>query len=458
MTNTMQYIKIIFIGALLLIIQACSTDAALSPALDKDTKRTKIKFNFKLDLDYELQLWQKIFSFDLDRSTPTASRYLILPNLGCFWNCGRKLTPAEEKERSRRFLKTIGEQIAKNKRGEGKWITKSSCSGPFCFIEPVDEFLDKSGREFGNAARGINRFAIDNRETLITIAVIAAAGWVACADGCTLIAGITVSGEAVGGAGAVFVPIVESVINEQEKSDNNEKGIPNSGSNRPTQKDFSDLDKLKEDNTDTSDVLPYMKKFFKNSQYDLRPALYSAKHEFGMPFPESYIEVATPTKEWELRQDGLGGFTVRRKLDSSKSKLRRNHGGLDFTNNVGDDLYAPMSGYIERIQNPYGNKSSLTGIRIVYEVDGGKFAAGVFYVKPTPEIQKYLDNKDKPSLREKKRFYVKAGSSKLGIAQDVTSYPKNKGVEQHVHVYWEDPQGRKMTPDGKIILEVKAKK
>lgn len=122
--------------------------------------------------------------------------------------------------------------------------------------------------------------------------------------------------------------------------------------------------------------------------------------------------------------------------------LRRNHSGIDFLARVGTEVVAPMTGWIEGPKNPYKDTPHLNGLRLANE---NGLHANVFYVKPAPKIEE--------ALRSGKRIYVKAGETVIGHAQDISLRPQNRGIPNHIHVKWEDPKGRAITPDGTIAVQ-----
>lgn len=162
----------------------------------------------------------------------------------------------------------------------------------------------------------------------------------------------------------------------------------------------------------------------------------------GTPWPASEGAIVPPTKSGELRgccAGGGGGFLSLRKGKSGDIRL---HGGADYLTTFNEPIYAPIDGTIVRPKNPSHN-SPLTGVLI--RSDGG-YTATVYYVDLTPEI--------KATFEDGVPYRVKAGETLLGHAQDIhVTYPKE--VPNHVHVTLEDPDGRRVSPEGDAVIAPK---
>ena len=170
----------------------------------------------------------------------------------------------------------------------------------------------------------------------------------------------------------------------------------------------------------------------------------------GEAWPDASKNVASPTKSGEIRpccKGGAGGFLATR---NDKGDLRF-HAGTDYTAKVGEVIYAPVSGWVERVKAP--GRPGLSGLLLVN--DKG-YSASVYYIDPTPEIKTALATPTKDGIT-KNRYEVKAGSTVIGHAQDLhPAYPAD--VPQHVHVTLTDPQGNPVAPDGQTRIKKTPKK
>lgn len=164
----------------------------------------------------------------------------------------------------------------------------------------------------------------------------------------------------------------------------------------------------------------------------------------GEAWPNAATSLKPPTKSGQLRPccgGGGGGFLATR---FDKGKLRF-HAGADYATVVREEIYSPISGWVERVKNP--GKPGLMGLLLVN--DKG-YSASVFYIEPTQEIRDALA---RPTLDgvTKNRYKVEAGKTVIGYSQDLhPSYPAN--VPQHVHVTLTDPSGNPVSPDGEARI------
>lgn len=157
----------------------------------------------------------------------------------------------------------------------------------------------------------------------------------------------------------------------------------------------------------------------------------------GEAWPGADKELKPPTVSGRVRDccnGGGGGFLATR---NDRGNIRF-HAGVDYLTQVGEPIYAPTSGWVERVKNP--GRPGLYGVLI--RNDKG-YTASVYYVEPTREIRDALDNKQ--------RFAVVAGKTIIGRAQNLhPAYPDE--VPQHVHVTLTDPQGNPVAPDGRTRI------
>jgi hypothetical protein len=157
----------------------------------------------------------------------------------------------------------------------------------------------------------------------------------------------------------------------------------------------------------------------------------------GEAWPNAENELRPPTQTGEVRpccKGGAGGFLATREDHGSL----RFHAGTDYVDKVGDPIFSPMTGWIERVKNP--GRQGMTGVLITN--DRG-YTASVYYIQPAQEISTALQRGEKVT--------VEAGKTVIGTAQDLhPAYPAD--VPQHVHVTLEDPQGNPVAPDGKTRI------
>lgn len=165
----------------------------------------------------------------------------------------------------------------------------------------------------------------------------------------------------------------------------------------------------------------------------------------GLPWANAASETRYPNGTGEIRQSG-GNFLDRRHDDRYPGGYRL-HGGIDYLNNVGDAVFAPVTGTITRVVFP--GEPGLKGIEI--RTDRG-YTAQVLYLSPTPEIAAALERGEHPAIN--------AGRI-IGMAQDLhmpvddhgktrPAYPLN--VPQHVHVTLRDAEHRFVSPDGRTVI------
>ena len=184
---------------------------------------------------------------------------------------------------------------------------------------------------------------------------------------------------------------------------------------------------------------------------DLQPGSTVFPSGPGVPMPD--IEFAFPTESGELRKDKKGGALAKRSPPPRyKGKYYRRHGGFDFIAEPGENIRAPLTGYIVRPSYPYGtsarmpNGDPVLGLEIV--TDNG-YSSKIWYVKPNEEIL--------AALEAKKKVPISAGRDTIGVAQDIEGYYKAKGssstVPPHVHVEWRDYDNRLINPDGSLYIE-----
>jgi hypothetical protein len=174
----------------------------------------------------------------------------------------------------------------------------------------------------------------------------------------------------------------------------------------------------------------------------------------GEAWPGAEKELKPPTRSGEIRgwdKRGGGGFLNPR----SDNGVVRFHGGVDYTvHRVGEPIFATMSGWVEREARPYKEeeRKGLTGLILKNERG---YTSTIFYIDPTPEIKNALKTPTLDGIT-KNRYKVEAGETVIGHAQNLHPiYPND--VPLHVHVTLRDPQGRPVSPDGKIRITRKPK-
>jgi murein DD-endopeptidase MepM/ murein hydrolase activator NlpD len=164
----------------------------------------------------------------------------------------------------------------------------------------------------------------------------------------------------------------------------------------------------------------------------------------GEAWPNAEKELRPPTKPGEVRpccKGGAGGFLATRNDHGSI----RFHAGTDYVDRPGDPIYAPMSGWVERIKNP--GRPGLSGLLVTNEKG---YTASIYYVEPSKEIRNALKTPTVDGVT-KNRYRVEAGKTVIGFAQDLhPMYPAD--VPQHVHVTLTDPGGNPVAPDGKVRI------
>jgi hypothetical protein len=161
----------------------------------------------------------------------------------------------------------------------------------------------------------------------------------------------------------------------------------------------------------------------------------------GAAYPNADKELSPPTKSGEMRPccvGGGGGFLA---LRNDHGRVRF-HAGVDYIDHVGEPIYAPMSGWIERIKNP--GRPGLSGLLIRNEMG---YSASIYYVDPTPEIKRGFEEQ----RFSQRRINVVSGKTIIGYAQNLhPAYPAE--VPQHVHVTLTDRAGNPIAPDGKTRI------
>jgi hypothetical protein len=164
----------------------------------------------------------------------------------------------------------------------------------------------------------------------------------------------------------------------------------------------------------------------------------------GEAWPNAEKELSPPTLTGEIRpccKGGSGTFLATRDDHGSL----RFHAGVDYVDHVGDPIYAPMTGWVERLKNP--GRPGLSGLLIM---NSRGYTASVYYVEPTTEITTALNTPTIDGVT-KNRYQVEAGKTVIGYAQDLhPTYPAS--VPQHVHVTLTDSHGNPVSPDGRTRI------
>jgi hypothetical protein len=153
--------------------------------------------------------------------------------------------------------------------------------------------------------------------------------------------------------------------------------------------------------------------------------------------PSGVVRFHMPVQGGKLRvpskTDKAGGLFWSNRTDDKQRPKDRLHASFDVLNKAGDPVYAPISGFAVRTAAP--GKPGLTGLVIEQPLDGGrKVSAVIFYVKPTPDLQRRLDRGE--------RVPVDGGKTMVGTAQNIQT-PQAYGptMPQHVHVSLMDQNG-----------------
>lgn len=158
----------------------------------------------------------------------------------------------------------------------------------------------------------------------------------------------------------------------------------------------------------------------------------------GDPWPSDGGPLAAPTASGEVRgKDAKGGGSFLAPRWDEKAERIRFHGGVDYATTPGEPIYAPISGYVVRYKNP---RAGFKGLLL--RTDNG-YTASVFYVVPDRTI---VD-----ALKRGERVRVAAGQTAIGTAADVRTHYGPK-ITNHVHVTLEDPQSRRVSPDGSMVI------
>ncbi|MBK1870320.1 hypothetical protein [Taklimakanibacter albus] len=160
--------------------------------------------------------------------------------------------------------------------------------------------------------------------------------------------------------------------------------------------------------------------------------------KLGVAYPDAQKALKAPTKSGEIRpccQKGGGGPFLTDRLDKSKLFFA---GGTEYLTKVDEPVYAPLTGWVEKEEDPRNNFAGL-----VLRDDKG-YRATVSFLRLTPEIEQ--------ALKSNTRYTVKAGETVIGHAQDLhPAYPPE--VPNHVYVTMSDPKGDLIDPAGKITLK-----
>jgi len=124
---------------------------------------------------------------------------------------------------------------------------------------------------------------------------------------------------------------------------------------------------------------------------------------------------------------GDGQFGARRDGGS------RNHEGVDYIAKAGQDVMAPISGYVTKIGYAYGGDTSLKFIEISNPALG--YVARAFYVKPGVEVGQS----------------VRLGET-IGSVESLQShYP---GITNHVHLEVMEPGGERVNAAELIVKKL----
>jgi murein DD-endopeptidase MepM/ murein hydrolase activator NlpD len=124
---------------------------------------------------------------------------------------------------------------------------------------------------------------------------------------------------------------------------------------------------------------------------------------------------------------GDGNFGARRDGGS------RDHEGVDYVAKAGQDVHAPISGYITKIGYAYGGDTSLTFVEITNPAL--KYVARAFYVKPTVEVGQAIH----------------LGQT-IGTDQSLQKhYP---GITNHVHLEVMQPGGERVNAAELILRKM----
>lgn len=166
----------------------------------------------------------------------------------------------------------------------------------------------------------------------------------------------------------------------------------------------------------------------------------------GEAWPGADQDLMPPTASGSIRAcggSGCGDFLSPR--SSTKGPSVRFHAGVDYVSTPGEVVYAPMSGYVERLKNP--GRPGLEGV-LVRNTAG--YAASVYYVKVNADIKTALASGVGPD-GVSKYYKVEAGKTPIGVAQDLQpAYPPS--VPDHIHTTLTDPSGNPVAPDGKTRI------
>ena len=167
-----------------------------------------------------------------------------------------------------------------------------------------------------------------------------------------------------------------------------------------------------------------------------------AKNKVGISPIAGLGPVVSPTGSDKLRFDeaGDGEFL------SSRSGGRRYHAAFDFKATAGQNIIAPIDGYVVRVKKP--GKPGLSGLLLVS--DNRTHKVTVFYVMPTAEI-----------ITELRRFEagtgpmprVEAGQTVIGTAQQLATAYNDPRMKDHVHVHVTAPDGSRVSLDGKWVIK-----
>jgi murein DD-endopeptidase MepM/ murein hydrolase activator NlpD len=122
---------------------------------------------------------------------------------------------------------------------------------------------------------------------------------------------------------------------------------------------------------------------------------------------------------------GEGQFGARRDGGS------RNHEGVDYTAVAGQDVHAPISGYVTKIGYAYAGSTDLTFVEITNPALG--YVARAFYVSPEVEVGQTV-----------------VLGQPIGAAESLQGH--YRGITDHVHLEVMEPGGERVNA-ARLIVE-----